>query len=233
MLTLLFLLTFAHAGPLEPCGPKSPKGEPCLAAPEELSPTQFSAGFIEVRGKEIDYADRITRGSLAEFIETHPVPAVIGPEGRIYIVDGHHFGLACLRLGVKTVIVDVVKNWSDLSVKEFWKRMEDRHWVYLRRLGIPMRSQYLPKSLDGLMDDPYRSLADSVRKAKGFKKARERFSEFEWAEYFRGRIPLDLIVNNYGRAILTGVQLARSKDAKGLPGWNPAPECELELAVPL
>jgi hypothetical protein len=46
----------------------------------------------------------------------------------------------------------------------------------------------LPKSIDKLMDDPFRSLAGELRRAGGFAKDTTPFSEFLWANFLRRRM---------------------------------------------
>jgi hypothetical protein len=46
----------------------------------------------------------------------------------------------------------------------------------------------IPKSIKGLDDDPFRSLAGELRSAGGFAKDTTPFSEFLWADFLRRRI---------------------------------------------
>lgn len=229
MMSLFFLMATAGAQSFLFCSQHSAKGELCLASVESLRPTQFAAGYLEVKTKEQMLLRKRKDGELGKYLVSHPVPAVIGPDGRIYLVDGHHFSLACSRIGVETVLVDVVKNWKNLKPEVFWQKMQERGWVYLKRLSKRLDVNELPARLDQLVDDPYRSLAAGVRKAKGFKKAPQRFSEFAWADFFRLRIPLEMIIHEYSRAIQRGAALAKSREARDLPGWSPDSDCESKL----
>jgi hypothetical protein len=70
-----------------------------------------------------------------------------------------------------------------------------------------------------MQNDPYRSLAGLVRVAGGYAKDLTPFSEFLWADFFRPRISARLIADQQSRATRMGVKLARSSDARYLPGW--------------
>jgi hypothetical protein len=46
----------------------------------------------------------------------------------------------------------------------------------------------LPKTVAGLIDDPFRSLAGELRRAGGFAKDTTPFSEFLWTDFLRRRV---------------------------------------------
>jgi hypothetical protein len=85
-------------------------------------------------------------------------PAVKGPSGRFHIVDHRPLGLA-----------------------HRWAHPFDHKG---RRRG----DEPIPESIDGLRDDPYRSLAGCVRNAGGDAKDTQPYAEFVWADCFRARI---------------------------------------------
>ncbi|MBX3021177.1 MAG: hypothetical protein KF799_05815 [Bdellovibrionales bacterium] len=235
-LRMLNLSLFSYASmasalvDLPPCGAESKRDDLCWAAIADLRPTQFAAGFLQVQRKSLSMARKQAQGELDHYIFTHPVPAVIGPDGDVYIVDGHHFSLAAAAVGINNVVIEVVRNWHDVRPERFIEKMLERRWMYLSCLGDACQlPTALPRTLNELVDDPYRTLAAEVRKARGFKKAKERFSEFVWADFFRSRIPLDPNGSNMATAVIAGVSLARSKAAEELPGWDPA-LCELALS---
>jgi hypothetical protein len=83
----------------------------------------------------------------------------------------------------------------------------------------------LPKSVDKLIDDPYRSLAGELRRAGGFAKDTTPFSEFIWADFLRRRIKRKIAETDFERALEKALQLSKSVDANYLPGWcGPIPE---------
>jgi hypothetical protein len=77
----------------------------------------------------------------------------------------------------------------------------------------------LPHSIEGLVDDPFRSLAGELRRAGGFAKDTTPFSEFLWADFLRRRIERKAVESDFDRALHQALDLARSHDADFLPGW--------------
>ena len=52
-----------------------------------------------------------------------------------------------------------------------------------------------------LVDDPYRSVAAEVRERGGFAKESAPFEEFQWADFFRRRIPARLVKKDFDGAL--------------------------------
>jgi hypothetical protein len=52
------------------------------------------------------------------------------------------------------------------------------------RAACALTDKDLPKTVAGLIDDPFRSLAGELRRAGGFAKDTTPFSEFLWADFF-------------------------------------------------
>ena len=46
----------------------------------------------------------------------------------------------------------------------------------------------IPKSIEDMADDPFRSLAGALRRKGGYAKDTTPFSEFLWADFLRRRI---------------------------------------------
>jgi hypothetical protein len=83
----------------------------------------------------------------------------------------------------------------------------------------------IPKSVTGLVDDPFRSLAGELRRAGGFAKDTTPFSEFLWADFLRRRMKAKAVKADFDHAIEKALQLAKSAEAGYLPGWcGPLPE---------
>jgi hypothetical protein len=78
----------------------------------------------------------------------------------------------------------------------------------------------IPESLSKLVDDVYRSLAGYVRDEGGFDKTPTAFAEFIWADFFRRNIAIETVRSDFQTAVHAGVQLAKSKWAKNIPGFN-------------
>jgi len=185
-----------------------------------LRPTQFSVGYAEVLLKAREWA-RLGRKRRSAELESHVFPAVLGPGHEYFIVDHHHLGIALIDEGVKEVFVSVLDDLSWLDAPVFWRTMEFRAWSHpYDRRGRRRDYREMPRRLTQLENDPYRSLAGMVRRAGGFAKDQEPFVEFLWADFFRPRVSARLIRREQRRATALAMRLARSSDARYLPGWS-------------
>ncbi len=189
----------------------------------KLKPTQFAVGFLEIDTKVREWR-KLGRKALHAKVAKRPVPVVISPWGEYCIVDRHHFVLVCHHLGLKKVRCEVVADFSrsNLSYPLFWRRLARKGYAHLYdQFGDGIRSAfYLPNDIRGMADDPYRSLAWMVREAGGYRKTELKFSEFEWAGYFRKRKLLDRDgKRGLKEAVKRGFRLARLPAARGLPGY--------------
>jgi hypothetical protein len=109
-------------------------------------------------------------------------------------------------------------SWLEQSV--FWRTLEFRSWAHpFDHKGRRRSYRDMPRSLLGLEDDPYRSLAGMVRRAGGYAKEEQPFAEFLWADFFRPRVSVRLIKREPRRATRDALRLAHSIDARYLPGW--------------
>jgi hypothetical protein len=189
----------------------------------QMRPTQFTVGRAEVTVKAADWA-RMSKKERRADLESHVFPAVRGPRREYFIIDHHHLGIALIEEGVKEVSVAVLDDLSWLETTVFWRTMEFRAWSHpFDRRGRRCDYGDMPKRLTDLQDDPYRSLAGLVRRAGGYAKDESPFVEFIWADYFRPRVAARLIKRQARRATRLGLRLARSNDARYLPGWSGAP----------
>ena len=190
----------------------------------DLKPTQFAVGMLEVEEK-IALVRAMRKRDVREYVESNPVPVIVGPHGDLYIIDHHHFLTVCYHCGIKRVRIDIVEDRSKsrMSYRQFWRWMfRSRNTYPFCQFGEgPREALYLPRDVRGLADDPYRSLAWFVRKAGGFASSEKNFAEFRWANFFRSRKLLD----RHGplglpRALKRAVALAQSPAAKDLPGFG-------------
>lgn len=196
-----------------------------------LHPTQMNIGKVEAESK----ADQLKSMSDKErdaYLRVHPVPVVIGPSGRLYLVDHHHLCDAMLSIGKKHVYATVIESLGGLSETGFWQRMQELKKVYLKDKGRPIVPAELPDSIGKLGDDPFRSVAGGVRKQRGFVKIDVPYFEFEWADFFRTRLRLPSKPKkaDFKRAIREGVTIALSPQASHLPGYRF--RCESLFASP-
>jgi hypothetical protein len=130
----------------------------------------------------------------------------------IFVVDHHHGTLAAKEAGCTTVPIKKLHDFSNLTIAEFWRKMWDENLLNFNNNGPA-----------GSFDDPFRSLARSVRKAGGYGKADTLYEEFLWANFFREHMDQEFVVKNYDKAVKDAVKLAKSADAKGLPGYIGVP----------
>lgn len=186
---------------------------------DKLHPTQITVGKREVSLKRKQWATLGKKSRIAA-LASHWFPAVSGPENKYFIVDHHHFGLALLEEEVKTVSVMLLKDMSWLDPSKFWSVMDHHQWVHpYDSEGIRRDFGAVPLHLAYLHDDPYRSLAGELRRAGGFAKDISPFSEFLWADFFRNKIHISLIEQDFDKALTKAKKIARTQDARYLPGW--------------
>ena len=204
---------------------------------EFMRPTQGAVGYLEVGLKVREIRERAKNPSdLARYLEAKPIPAVLGPDQRMYLVDHHHMGLALTRLSdewedslggaglnpYRKCRFNVVGDYSDqlgMSMPEFFKCMEEAGLCHPFG-GGGARMAKLPRSLLDLENDPYRSLAGIARKAGAYDKVPGlAYQEFKWADFFRSRIDVALIRREtLPQAVKLAVDWATSPKAKSLPG---------------
>lgn len=192
-----------------------------IGAPVEgLRPTQMTVGFREVaiKRRQWRHADEEARGRL---LRRHVVPAVVGPKGRIYIVDHHHFTRALLEEGASAVAVYILADLEHLPKDEFWVFLDNSAWCHAYDQDGRRRDlSDIPKSLTDLADDPFRSLVGELERAGGCAKSDKPFSEFLWADFLRRRIDKAFVEKEFGSALVQALKLAKSTDASSLPGWS-------------
>lgn len=204
---------------------------------EKLRPTQLACGWQEVEAKEWEILN-IKRGKLDNFLKKHSIPVVAGPNGKMYLVDRHHMGLAMLRLSDRwdweerdnkkenpynQCFVKIIKDYSKekMTKEEFYKKLENDGMLHpYNEKGERVDIRDIPMSLADLRDDPYRALAGFARKAGAYKKSTTPYSEFKWADYFRPLIPVKMIKSNIQGAISIALDLAVKPEAKNLPGYT-------------
>ena len=183
-----------------------------------LHPTQITVGMREVEAKRRRW--REPRKSKADFLGTHMIPVIRGPQNQFYVIDHHHLVLALHKEGVKEIAVTVVADLHKLEIEGFWIYLDNRGWMHpFDQAGRRRDYQDVPGKITGLVDDPFRSLAGELRRAGGYAKDTTPFSEFLWADFLRRRIKKKLIASDFSSAMEQALHHARSADADYLPGW--------------
>jgi hypothetical protein len=187
-----------------------------------LRPTQMTAGFreVEIKRRLWREADDEARTKL---LRRHVVPAVVGPKGRLYIVDHHHFAKALLDEKASLVAVYLVADLATLGKEEFWTFLDNSDWCHAYDADGKRRAlDDIPSRLSDLADDPFRSLVGELIRAGGCAKTNTPFFEFLWADFLRRRIKRTLVERDFGTALVKALDLAKGMDAKSLPGWSGA-----------
>ena len=187
---------------------------------KELAPTQLTAGMREVDRKRLRWR-RKHDDRAAEYFDLHPFPVILGPAARHYLIDRHHLTRALFEEDIRVVSVSIVADLSALSPDEFWAALEMRSWTHpYDERGVRRTYDELPRSIEGLVDDPYRSLAGALKRAGGYAKDKAPFSEFRWADYLGCHIPHEWVERDFDRALWLVMSLADSTNAASLPGWR-------------
>ena len=185
----------------------------------ELRPTQITVGMREVKEKRKRWKDKHGK-KAARFLGGHMIPVILGPKQRHYVIDHHHLARALHEEGVEEILTTVVADLSSLEKDAFWFMLDNHSWMHpFDDEGKRRDYDAIPKSVDKLIDDPFRSLAGELRRAGGFAKDTTPFSEFLWADLLRRRIKRKVVEDDFAHALELGMKLAKSQEAGYLPGW--------------
>jgi len=184
-----------------------------------LRPTQITAGFREVEMMRERWRKRSAKKDKS-FLSRHIVPVVLGPKEHHYVIDHHHLCLALQAEKQKYILVLVTADLSRLKREALFVFLDNRGWLHpFDESGKRCEYSAIPKTLAGLRDDPYRSLAGALRRCGAYAKDTEPYSEFLWADFLRRRIKRAVIDKDFEDALKRAIVLARKKDADYLPGW--------------
>jgi hypothetical protein len=195
--------------------------EPLLrpVALADLRPTQMTVGFAEVARKRKLWRAHVDKDG-PDFLGHHMIPAVIGLKNVPWVIDHHHLALALIEEGVVHVFVSIVADLSHLKRTDFLTFMDNRNWLHpYNSKGKRCEYDALPRKIKHITDDPYRSLAGEVRRAGGYAKTDTPYSEFLWADFFRGTFEQKALVRNAETTIAKAIALAHSNKAAHLPGF--------------
>ena len=185
-----------------------------------LRPTQLTVGM-----KEVDFRVKSLLGmkakELEKYLRERPVPVILGPKSRTFLLDHHHLARACWEAGLYELHVEVKADFSTKSVPELWEHLRKNHWLFMYDQwgNGPHDPIQLPQSVKCMADDPYRSLAWRVRVKGGFEKVSAPFSEFPWATFFRKELKKHPVFDNFEDAVKEAMELCHSPAASDLPGY--------------
>lgn len=201
----------------------APLLHPDRAQIADLHPTQITVGLHEVAQKRLRWRSGI-RKSGAQPAPRLIAPVVYGPGGALYLVDRHHLLRALAAEGIQRVLIRTIGDFTALPADKFWPALDVRGWCRsfdAEGCRRPFSEMLAP--IDGLVDDPFRSLVSVLRRAGGFSKKSTPFSEFAWADFLRRSISCNAVNKDFEGALRRGLALAGSLAARDLPGWRPKP----------
>lgn len=185
----------------------------------DLHPTQMTVGMREVTDKQKELAKE-PRDKRHEYLQRHPIPLVLGPDEKLFLIDHHHLARALWDDDFEHAWAQVVADLSKLDRAAFWAEMEKRQWVYPHDTQGKIRPcSDLPTHVSDLRDDPYRSLAAYARNAGAYAKSTTPFTEFAWANFFRTRVKIADTPGGFDEAVRKAVELAHGPSAANLPGY--------------
>lgn len=185
-----------------------------------LRPTQITVGLREVHARRKHWRAERTGKRRDAFLQKHLIPVILGFGDQHFILDHHHLVLALHQEGLKEMYVTVIADLSGLDEDTFWFVLDQRNWMHpFDHKGVRRSHREIPASVEGLQDDPFRSLAGELRRTGGFAKDTTVYSEFLWADFLRRRIKKKLVEENFTRALKAALKLSKGKDAEYLPGW--------------
>ena len=184
-----------------------------------LRPTQMTVGMREVVEKRKTWRAHDPKQRV-QFLRSHMIPVILGPGKEPFVIDHHHLARALHDEGQKDVFVIIVADLHKVEEQAFWTVLDFRAWAHPYDVKGRRRAfSELPKSVKGLKDDPFRSLAGELRRVGGFAKDTTPFSEFLWADFLRRRIKAKSVEKDFAATLEKALALAKSEEASYLPGW--------------
>jgi len=175
-----------------------------------VRPTQPAVGhaYVETRRKDI-FA---TKKKARDWLGSHAVPAVFGPQGKLYVVD-RATEMAALELTGNNrnlwtgmdVMVDLVDDLRNYTTQDdFWAEMRKRRYVSLLAPGktplyqlVPIDPGDLPTTWvlgkGGFRDDAWRSLVafattQADHSSRCYVRTCRPFQDFQWAYLFHDSV---------------------------------------------
>ena len=197
---------------------------PILTLPiASLHPTQMCVGLAEVRSRQVDFSQE-SRERRLRYLRGKPIP-LVSLEGReFWMVDRHHRLRGLIEIDPEAEAFGYIAlELSGLDRRGVLEQLMQRGWLYLydgRGLG-PLSPLALPQDLNGLQDDPYRSLVWKLKKEGLIDPAPLiPFHEFRWAAWLRRRPLPPFSSSELQPALPSARALVRSSSASHLAGWR-------------
>lgn len=137
-----------------------------------------------------------SESELTDYLKSHEVPIIKGPNDKLYIIDHHHLCCAAYDINLEVVYVKILEDWSDKDSNIFWNDMHKNNYVWLydengAEISLEKFIQLLPKNIKHLKNDPFRSIAGVLRNKGVYEKDWTPYAEFKWANHLRSHMILD------------------------------------------
>jgi len=192
----------------------------------KLKPTQAFVGMKSIKVKTKMFED-ISRSERHEYLQQNPVPVIKGPNQEFYMIDHHHLSRSLYESDHRKIYVQVVRDWSDLSIADFWQKMDKAGFAYLLDTkGNRITPAELPSSITDLKNDTFRSLAYFARKQGAYEKSVIPFAEFKWAAYYRTHFSEEDLEKDWHGTLKKAIDLSFIQEAAHLPGYKGEFSCE-------
>ena len=148
---------------------------------------------------------------------------VIGPQGVLYLTDGHHTLTSFQENSGPDVHVRlrVLGNLSGLSDADFWAAMQANKWTWLRDVnGDAITPAQLPSNvgLSNFEDDRFRSILYFARDIGYSADGAVPFQEFYWGTWLRTRADIPVAAWNqddWAGSLALAKQLTQAQVALG------------------
>jgi hypothetical protein len=186
-----------------------------------LRPTQMTVSLAEVADARSQIRAAVARDQLHDFLTWRPLRGVLGPRAEVYVIDPHAVARALADEAVERCILLLERDLSSVVLDRFWVAMEQQGWVLpIDASGRRRAFSVLPRDLFLLEDDPYRTLALTVREMGGCGEWEGAAAELAWAGFLRARIAPQELAAGGDATLRLALQHARSDAARRLPGWK-------------
>ena len=224
LLTGISVFTPTLRAEMSACSPQTPNDMNCSCDLHSLRPLQGAIGMGEARDKAAKIAKKPTKEM--QDLADDPIKTVRGPDGSLFITDHHHGARAWLLAGFSHGICTIQLGPSPDDLTAFWSELQARHLVRLAdKDGNVITPDALPKMLEQMPDDPYRTLAWLVRKNDGFCRSlmqQKEFAEFLWADWMRRRpeLPAAQVTAAPEKMLTSALKLVESPAAADQLGYR-------------